>query len=84
MSHAPKLRLRIFEIRHRASCFAREISHIIVGRISRSFRAGQNRLAFIVERRDHRLVGLCVAAEQTRCLECLQIQTIDEWTIAFG
>src|SRR5437868_2238009 len=82
MRDAAKLRLRIFEVRY---CFAgvgTEIANVVVRRISLRLVACQDGLPFFIQRSDHSLVSFGVAAEKTRRFKGLEIQTIDERSIA--
>src|SRR5262249_48387350 len=80
---ATKLRLRIFKVSHCAPAIGREIADEIIRRIVRSFVAREDRLSFIIQRRNYGLIRFRVAAKHTRRLKCLQVQAIDEWAITF-
>src|SRR5205807_6743335 len=73
----------IFEIGNSFARVASQISNVIVRRIVRGFITRQDCLCLIIERSDHCLVGLRVAAKQSFSLERCEIQPIDEWPIAF-
>src|SRR5216683_913910 len=82
MRDAAKLWLWIFERGHRSPGIAVEIAHVIVRWFSRRLISGEQDFAVIVERRDDRLVGFGIAAEQTLSPEGLKIQPINERPIA--
>ena len=84
MLDAAKLGLRILERGDRPLRARLEIADEVVRRIGRRFRARQQRLRVVVERRDHGLIGLVVASEETLGREGLEVQAIDEGAIAFG
>src|SRR2546427_1577317 len=83
MSHAAKLRLRIFEFSYRAPRITAEIANVIVRWIDWSLVASQHGLCIVIEWRDYRLISFRVAPKQTIGRQRLKIQTIDERTIAF-
>src|SRR5438477_3219088 len=83
MGHTAQLRLRIFEFSYCVSRITGEIPNVIVRWIGWSLIASQDGLCFVIKWRDYGFISLRVAAKQSGCLECFEIETIDEWTIAF-
>ena len=83
MLDAAELRLRIRERRHRLLRRRVAVARVVVRRLGRRFIAREEPVHVVVERRHDRLVRVRRRAEQPLGLQRLQIQPIEERTIAF-